>query len=163
MSKRTIVNLLLLAIVATLTVYVKKNPVEDNEVTNFTHLTEVEVDTIVIQRADQTQIILEKTEHDWLVTSPVEGKINSEKLSLLLKILILKSRHQHKITEQKQLLRYELDTPKVSLFLNDEQFDFGNTNDFNKLRYILHDDVVHSVKDITYHLLIDKPESFLQP
>ncbi len=163
MSKRTIVNLLLLAIVATLTVYVKKNPVQDNEITNFTQLAESEVNTIVIQRSDQTQIILEKIDSDWLITSPVEGKIHFEKLSLLLKILVLKSRHQHIITEPKQLIRYDLNNPKVSLFLNDEQFDFGNTNDFNKLRYILHDEVVHSVKDITYHLLIDKPESFLQP
>jgi len=161
LSKRTIVNLLLLAIVISLTMYINRNPVEDNQVFEITKLSSDQVDTIVIQRADQTQIIFEKIDQNWLVTNPVEGKASPEKLNLLLKFLSLKSRHQHKITEQKQLLRYELDNPKVSLFLNDQQFDFGNINGFNKLRYIYHEGVVHSVKDITHHLLITDVVSFI--
>ena len=161
LSKRTIVNLLLLAIVTALTIYVNKNPVEDHKELEVTKLTSDQVDTIVIQRADETQIILEKSDQDWLITSPIEGKVSSDKLNLLLKFLTLKSRHQHIITEQKQLNRYELFEPKVTLFINDEQFDFGNTNGFNHLRYVLHDNVVHSVKDITHHLLIMDVESFV--
>ena len=161
LSKRTIVNLLLLAIVISLTMYINRNPVEDNEVFEITKLTSDQVDTVVIQRADHTQIIFEKIDNNWLITNPVEGKANPEKFNLLLKFLNLKSRHQHRITDQKQLLRYELENPKVSLFLNDQQFDFGNTNDFNKLRYIFHEGIVHSVKDITHHLLIADAESFL--
>ncbi len=161
LSKRTIVNLLLLALVASLTMYINRNPVEDNEVFELTKLTPDQVDTIVIQRADQTQIIFEKSDQQWLITSPIEDKVSPDKLNLLLKFLNLKSRHQHKITKPKELHGYELFEPKVTLFLNDEQFDFGNTNDFNHLRYVLHDGVVHSVKDITHHLLIADAESFI--
>jgi hypothetical protein len=141
--------------------YINRNPVEDNEVFELTNLSSDQVDTIVIQRADQTQIILEKSDQDWLITSPIEGNASSAKLNLLLKFLTLKSRHQHKITKQKELNRYELFEPKVTLFFNDEQFDFGNTNAFNHLRYVLSNGVVHSVKDITHHLLIADAESFI--
>jgi len=151
----------MLAIVVALTIYINRNPVEDNEVIDITKLTSGQVDTIVIQRDDETQIILEKVDQNWFITNPVEGKASPEKLNLLLKFLTLKSRHQHKITEQKQLHRYELFEPAITLFINDEQFDFGNTNDFNHLRYVLHEGVVHSVKDITQHLLIMNAESFV--
>ena len=161
LSKRTIVNLLLLALVASLTMYINRNPIEDNEVFELTKLNPGQVDTIVIQRADQTQVILEKSDQTWLITSPIEGKADPEKLNLLLKFLTLKSRHQHEIMKQKELHRYELFEPKVTLFLSDEQFDFGNTNDFNHLRYVFHDGIVHSVKDITHHLLIADAESFI--
>ncbi len=161
MSKRTIVNLCLIGLVIFLTMYINKNPVRVVNVIDISTLTPEEVDTIVIQRQDESQIILEKTDQNWLVSSPLEGKADRDKLSLLLRLLSLKSQHQHKITEQKQLNRYELLNPKVSLFLNDQQFDFGNTNDFNQLRYVLHDGTVHSVKDITHHLLISDVDTFL--
>ena len=151
----------MLAIVASLTVYIKKNPVNDNQVITLTRLTSDQVDTIVIQRADQTQIIFEKDDQGWLITSPIEKNPDPEKIKSLLKFLNLKSRHQHKITEQKQLKRYELLDPGITIFFNNEQFDFGNTNDFNHLRYVLHEGVVHSVKDITRYLLVLDAESFI--
>lgn len=161
MSRRTIINLILLSIIVVIGLYVKNNPVENGETKTLTTLTPEQVDTIVIQRRDRDEIILEKNNQKWLITTPVSDEANPETISLLLKFLNLKSRHQHKITEQKQLARYELDQPQVSLFLNDQQFDFGLTNDFNHLRYVLHDGTVHSVKDITHHLLVADAETFI--
>ncbi len=161
MSKRTIVNLILLCIIVSIGLYVKKNPVEKIEQQSFTSITPDQIDTIVIQRQEQEEIIFELIDNRWQITAPVSNSANPEKIHLLLKFLNLKSRHQHLITEQKQLQRYELENPKISLFLNDQQFDFGITNDFNHLRYVLHDGTVHSVKDITHHLLTADAETFI--
>lgn len=160
MSKRTIVNLILISIIAVIGLYLKDNPVEKIESENLTSLMPDQVDTIVIQRDDLTEIIFEKSDSIWEISSPITAEVAPEKINLLLKFLKLKSKHKHIITEPKQLIRYELKDPKISLFLNDQQFDFGNTNDFNHLRYVLHDGVVHSVKDITHHLLISDVEAF---
>lgn len=162
MSKRTIANLFLLVIVIALTMYINRNPVEDNKIIRTSNLTAEEIDTIVIQREELAEIILEKTEKGWLVTSPREGEVDQEKLDLLLKLLKLKSRHQHEITDQEQLERYDLVNPKVSLFLNDQQFDFGKVNGFNNLRFVLINGTVHSIKDITHHLLIADANSFIK-
>lgn len=162
MSKRTIFNLFLLGIIVAVTMYVNRNPVEDNKIIGISNLTAEEIDTIVIQRAELAETILEKTDKGWLVTSPREGEVDQEKLDLLLKLLKLKSRHQHKITEQDQLERYDLVNPKISLFLNDQQFDFGKVNGFNNLRFVLIDGTVHSIKDITHHLLISDADSFIK-
>ncbi len=161
MSKRTIFNLVLLSIIVVIGLYLKNNPVEKQTTVTVSSITPDQVDTIVIQRQDQGQIIFEKINNQWMITDPVSGDVDLNKINLLLKFLNLKSRHQHKITQQKQLVRYELDNPKVSLFMNDQQFDFGNTNEFNHLRYVLHAGIVHSVKDITHHLLVADADSFL--
>jgi hypothetical protein len=161
MSKRTIINLILLSIIVTIGFYLKNNPVEKIKPNILTTLRSDQVDTIVIQRQDKEELIFEKTDSQWMITAPFSNNANLEKISLLLRFLNLKSRHQYKSTEQKQLTRYELDNIKVSLFLNDQQFDFGNTNDFNHLRYVLHKGIVHSVKDITHHLLVADAESFI--
>ncbi len=163
LSKRTLINLALLALIVLLSIYIQKNPVKRiTTAESFTDLQPEEVDTIVIQRKkDAIQVILEKTEGGWMITSPIDSaKASPEIIEHLLGFLKLKSRHQHKITDPRQLQRYELNDPKITLFLNDQQFDFGNTNSFNHLRYVLHDNVVHSIKDITYHILNADVESF---
>ena len=141
--------------------YSNRNPVEDNQTLKLTELKLGNTDTIVIQRKEKSEIIFEKIDQNWKITSPIENQVDPVKINLLLKFLNLKSRHHHIITDQKQLLRYDLNDPEITLFFNQEQFDFGNTNDFNHLRYVLHDGVVHSVKDITHHLLISDAESFV--
>lgn len=154
--------MLLIALIAVLTWYSKKNPVRDVEPDSFINITQEQIDTIVVQRADKPELIFEKVDGNWLITSPVEGNVLPDKINLLMKFLNLQSRHQHKIEKEKQLERYELHEPQVSLFMNDQQFDFGSVNGFNKLRYVLHDGTVHSVKDITHHLLVMDAKAFLQ-
>ena len=146
--------------IAAIGLYLKDSPVDKVVTESLTSLMPDQVDTIVIQRDDLTEIIFEKTGGLWKISSPITAEATPEKINWLLKFLKLKSKHQHIITEQKQLTRYELENPKISLFINDQQFDFGNTNDFNHLRYVLHEGTVHSVKDITHHLLISDVDSF---
>lgn len=162
MSKRTLINLILLTLIVVLGLYIQKNPVETTQTQLLTTLVPDEINTIVIQRRDLTEIIFEKSQHDWKITSPFEAEADADKMKSLLSFLKLKSRHQQPITDKKQLQRFNLDQPDVSLFLNDQQFDFGASNDFNHYRYVLHKSTVHSVKDITYHLLNQDAESFVK-
>lgn len=162
MSKRTLINLFLLTLIVVLGLYIQKNPVEKTRVISLTTLMPDEINTIVIQRQDLTEIIFEKNNKVWKITSPFEAEADPDKVKSLLYFLNLRSRHQQAISDKKQLLRFNLDQPEVSLFLNDQQFDFGASNDFNHYRYVLHNNAVHSVKDITYHLLNQDAEAFIK-
>lgn len=161
-SKRTLINIGLIVLVFALSYYVRKNPV-DNAQEVVSSLQAADVYSIVIQRSDGSEFLFEKetATEQWFMRSPFAGPANQNMIAQVLKTLTLKSRYRHDINKESQRNRYQLAPPIATLFLNDQQFDFGTTNDFNQYRYVLHKGTVHTLKDIILHTLNSTPESFL--
>lgn len=155
---------LCLGLASLLSLYAWMNPT-DTARRAVSTLEKADIETVVIQREDGVEMIFEKKLDDtntWEMRSPNNALANTAMLEKIFAMTDQKSRYRHTLSKESQRDRYALNPPKVTLFLNDQQFDFGKTNAFNQHRFVLHDGTVHTLKDRIYPVLIAPVDDFLQ-
>jgi hypothetical protein len=92
--------------------------------------------------ASADAIELERTEQGWRMTAPVAARAEAAQVDRLLGILDARSVARY---PARDLGRYGLDRPLVSLVLNDERFSLGGINTVTQEQYVLAGDAVYAV------------------
>lgn len=140
------------------------NSQSDTPINNSEQLTAInssEIQLITITRTNVEEITLEKISSAWQITHPIKARANNTRIALLLGLLNTYSYAQQSISSDNMLAQYGLLPAKVSLKLNDYQFQFGDTETISKHRYVLHNDTIHLIDDQVTPLLNANVISFI--
>ncbi len=165
MSRRLLINLLLLICVIGLAVFLGTNK-QQKIVEPAITLTDIQPDSIHvihIERRDLDDIIFQKQGDHWTMQSPFNLPANPSRIKVMLKLLQAHS-YDHFSAPDNDLTPYMLAVPAVSIVLNDTRIAFGDTNPLEeKLRYVLVKDTVHIINDSLFHQLQTSATFFLNP
>jgi len=165
MSRRLLINLVLLFCVIVLAVFLGTNK-EQEIVEQDVTLTDVHPDSIHIihiERQDLDDIIFQKQDDHWIMQSPFNLPANPSRIKVMLKLLQAHS-YDHFSAADNDLTPFMLAVPAVSIILNDTRIAFGDINPLDKkLRYVLIKDTVHIINDSLFHQLQTSATFFLNP
>ncbi len=117
------------------------------------------INRIEIQRKGKTFLVLKKSTGKWMITTPIQKQAKSDQVDELLKIPHSESLVHYTVTN-KDLEKFGLNPPKVTLLLNNKALHFGDVDPLKMRRYALDGQVLHLVKNNFYHLLIAVPEHY---
>jgi len=162
MSKRNLLNLILLGIVAVLVLVVVYEPgVEKKTQPPLTSIVKATINKVTIERTGQPSVTLEKQGDDWVMQTPFQILANKIKVETLLALVEQESFAQYPLKDL-DVKSYGLDIPRASIIFNDkERFDFGGTEPLNKRRYIRYNDNLHVINDYFYYQLMSPVTVFV--
>ncbi|HHB91914.1 MAG TPA: DUF4340 domain-containing protein [Thioploca sp.] len=153
MSKRWLVNIILLVLIIALGLLVfytleQNKPVENPVLTDLKPAT---VQSIQIERSGKRSITLLKTATgSWQITAPFELTANNFQVENLLQILSL--RDYTKIASS-NLAEFKLDKPAVTIKFDQFTVTFGDSSPINYQRYIQINNAVYLIRDTWYYYL----------
>ncbi len=152
MSTRNILNLVLLAVVGILVLFVIYEPGKQEKVKQtLSRLDKNTVNKITITRTGVKDVVLVKQGDNWRMQAPYELAANNFKAENLLDLLGLESDVQYPL-DKLDVKTYGLDKPRASITYNDKhRFEFGTTEPLKRRRYIKHNNTLYVVADIFYH------------
>ena len=164
MQLRIIINLLLFVFVIGLTVFLLKTekPEDKIEPVLVSSIDKEEINRISIHRKDKPTISFKKTEIHWQITEPYPAPAHPNRIKSILDLLSTPSSNQLNI-ELLDLEQLGLETPSVSLKLNDYSFEFGLTNPLDQSRYLRFDNMAHTIPDQLYYQLTSNETFFIDP
>ncbi|MGM0593617.1 MAG: DUF4340 domain-containing protein [Pseudomonadota bacterium] len=163
MQKKTLINLLLLLVVAALALVAVFEPGIEapQKKPSLLGLEREAVKHIHIQRQERPDIELQRDGDGWRLLQPVEARASGFRIDSLLRVTDSKSLGTF-AADTAMLSDYQLDTPKVVLTLNrDTTIAFGNNTPLDHRRYVLLDDTVHLVSDTIYYHLVGAYPTFV--
>lgn len=148
MQSRLIINLVLLAFIVGVSLYLSFTTTDEEtrDPVTIGTIAAKDITTITIERPEKTTIRFERSGDQWMMQSPYTAKADPRRIEALLGILDMPAVDQLNADET-ELARLGLDDPQVTLHLNDRAFAFGDTNPLDKTRYILHDNTVSLIND----------------
>ncbi|HLD13469.1 MAG TPA: DUF4340 domain-containing protein [Burkholderiales bacterium] len=159
-ARRWLVNLGLLAIVATLatfTVYQRQQGKTESGLPLATLTTE-DVGRIRIERHGQSAIVLEKHAENWRLVSPVAARANRFNVENLLRVGAARSELK---LDGGDPAAYGLVTPQAKLEVGAELFEFGTLHPFHSQVYVRHRGVVHLVSAQALHAVLRATNHFI--
>lgn len=150
-SSRLILNLGLLALLATLitTALISTQPSET--VSAFSSLNINEVSSVEIKYNKNTTQ-LNKQQGTWIINLPLSVEADTFRMQAILNILSLKDPLHYEI-EAKDYKKYSLQPALASIKLNQQLFYFGSTSPVNGKRYVLTNQKLFLIDD-TYFPLV---------
>ncbi len=154
MSRRALVNLLLLGLLALLGALAWLRPGQAPEGERHPPLTAIDpagVRAIRVERSGQPAIVLRREDGHWLMQAPFRGRVDDARVRMLLRILAERSQRR---VGGGDPARYGLAPPQATLTIDEARFEFGSAHPLEALRYVRTGDAVHLVVDATYHLLV---------
>lgn len=154
MNKRNLLNLVLLLAVAALALLAWLEPGKEETPAppKLTALEAAQVERIRIERA-AGELVLERRDGHWQLTTPVVAPANSVRTDAILSIAGMESLRSQPV-EGLDLAAYGLAEPAVRLFLNDTRIDFGKATPLDQRRYVRVGDTLHLIPDLRYYQLI---------
>lgn len=164
MSKRNLLNLgllLLIGILVPLAIYEPgiESPLEEQA------LLDIDRDAVTlvhIERQGQETVAMTRDPlGNWVLNEPLAIGASEFRLSSLLRITEQKSLGSFP-ADSEHLARYGLDSPRVTLTLNDLKIAFGDTTPLDQRRYVRVGDRVHLVSDTLYYHLIGSYTTFIR-
>ena len=153
-SQRTNLWLLLIVLVLIILLYLPTTETVTPESEQRLHgINTNTVTNIHLQRGPNDQIVLEKRDGEWWMTSPLHWPANRSRVQSLLKLL--RQPYYGKFTNKElDLIRYGLQPPVASIRFNQSHFDFGSTEALNNLRYLQFGDQIYLVEDHVFYNVI---------
>ena len=135
----------------------------------FTELKADEIHTIVIERKGLEQVKLIKKEGDWFVVEPEQARANILRVDTITALAEKRSYAQFYV-EKEALERYQLKDPKVSVWLNNQQFAIGGKHPVKELRYAMTIEQdyqspgyrIHLIDDNVFYQLRSNLDTFIQ-
>lgn len=164
MDKKLRLNIILLIIVIGLAGFLitSNNKPEVNEQKTVSSVTPETIQHIRIERDEKPDIVFDKKEDMWKMTSPLTAIANLSRINAMLHLLQTRSFAQL-YAKGLNLRRFDLRYPAVTLYLNEYEFFFGDTNPLEDRRYILFEDTIHLINDSLFHQLTQDSTFFINP
>lgn len=151
MSKRMLINYVLLILIIIFTWIGIKYPITEDQMINRNAITTLKpqnITDIKIETADDT-IILQKQAGSWYLRSPIDWFANNIAVERLSTVASLEP--QSKLPkDQIDLSSLGLRIPKAVVTLNNKSIYFGDTNRIGNRRYLMVEPNIYLASDIHY-------------
>ncbi len=150
-SKRWLINYLLLAAIIVLTWIGYQFPIREDQKLSQKRITPMQaadIQRLRVENADQI-IDIERQDGQWMITSPIQWYANQLAVNRLA-TLSEQPLHSKLASSQIDLSTIGLRIPRAIVTLNDTAIAFGSTNRIGNRRYLLIPPNVYLVDDIHY-------------
>ncbi|GMR18482.1 MAG: hypothetical protein BMS9Abin33_0897 [Gammaproteobacteria bacterium] len=146
MKNRWLINLVLVAVIASLAALVITKPGKKEEpvAPPLTPLKANDITRIQLDRPTRKSLLLIKVEKQWQLSRPIKARANRFNVSNLLRLAETKSEASFP-ADPAELEKYGLKKPQVKLLLNKTELQFGNKHPLKSSRYVLFDNKVYLV------------------
>lgn len=162
-SKRNLLNLVLLGVVIVLVSVVALEPgkTPEKEKAKLTALNKAAVSKIHIKRMGKKDIQFEKVDNVWQMTSPYQLPANDFRIDSILRLVETESHSQHDLTKLNKR-DFKLDKPEVVVTYNDSvSVLFGGNEPLDHRRYLQIENTLHLVSDTVYYHVSGKPTALV--
>ncbi len=152
MQARILLNIVLLLLIIVVAVYLTRTdaPVPaGQESIPLSTIDPASINHIRVARPGKPDLVLQKSDPDWQITSPIQTAANSFRTSSLLALLQTRSIS----TVLSDPANFGLTDNQVTVSFDNHVFRFGNSNPLDNSRYILHNNIIHLVEDTLYEQL----------
>ena len=162
MNKRVLLNVMLAGLLIALGLIAYFQPGREQTVVQpeLTSLKHDDIQKIKIVRAGKETIILEKSGHDWRLTEPLQITADDFLVDSILGLAMASSFAQIEATGT-ELAKFGLSAPRVTVWLNDTEIVFGDTEPISGRRYVRVGSTVHLIPDSHYFRLNGNLYSFV--
>lgn len=118
------------------------------------------IERIVVERPGQEQLAFERREGQWWMAAPAQGPANPVLIRPIPQLAEARCAPSYAVADL-DLPRLRLDPPRLRLWLNEREIDFGDTAPTDARRYLRVGGTVHLCPDWWYPLLTSAAASFL--
>ena len=163
MSSRNLLNLVLLAVVTLLIVFVVLEPEQQPAQTavKLTTLKPQAVDNIRLFNSNGNEIQLHKTKGIWYMDKPYSILANDFRVQSLLRLLQTDSFAQHDL-KKLEPKKFGLEPARARVIFNDElTIEFGATEPLQQHRYVRIADTLHLIIDTFYYQVAGKETVYM--
>ena len=158
---RVLINLGLLALVTVLAALALR-PGSETPEDRLTDIEPAAIERIRVETGEQPPVVLERRGDEWWLTEPWEISASERRIEDLRDFATTRSFARYAAADL-ELDRYDLDPPRIRLWLNDTLIELGKTNPVNRQRYARVGDTVHLIDDTRTYLLSSTVASYLGP
>ena len=154
MNSRVWTNVFLSIVVILLSIIILLD--KDNLEKELPSLSDIDPDNISkieIQRENLETLSFSNNNGEWQIDSPLKFQANYNRIRSILNILKTKSYKKFNLDEV-DIEKFELESPKVILKLDENKFLFGTTNPIDQKRYIIFDKTIHLIDDYLFPQLM---------
>jgi len=151
MSKRLLLNLLLVLVLSILIGLAFFSPRETVAPSAFSQLEYNMVDSIIIEHKQQRTSI-KKSVDGWQITEPFLVEADEFRIQAILNILSESAATHYDITAA-DYKKFSLNPPLATLTLNQQRFLFGATSPVNDQRYVLTNNKLFLISDTHFALI----------
>jgi len=161
MISRSLLNLVLLAAVVSLAlwIYFKPKPQGDTQEYRVSSLSAENAQSMRVEWQG-LNILLQKVGERWHLTQPLQARADEIKVGRILEILVATSSRRFPATE---LERFDLAQPAVRLRINHESFGFGGLAPITNEQYVASGDNVYLLAPRYVAALPRQPADLLSP
>jgi Domain of unknown function (DUF4340) len=143
MKRGWLLNVVLLAAVAALGVFVWLNPSrEDQAKQPLSTLQSAQAQRITLERPGQPAVTLERRDAQWQITAPLKARADEFQVLRMLTILEAQPTLQLPATD---LERFDLQSPVALLTIDGAEYAFGGINTVTREQYVKRGDTVYVV------------------
>ncbi|MGD8378275.1 MAG: DUF4340 domain-containing protein [Gammaproteobacteria bacterium] len=162
MNSRTKLNIALLVVVAGLgaLAWFKPGARQEKPASYLADFKPDKVSMLKIDVANQPEVTISREDGRWQLQGPISGPADPFRVKSIITSLHSKSLSQYQAGKL-DLTKYGLAKPEVSVSVDGDRFEFGDTESLSHHRYVKHGDTVHLVSDTAYYQLKANPSSLL--
>ncbi len=125
----------------------------------LTGLAPEKITEIRVQRP-QGQLLFQRQGDEWMMRSPFTGKANRERITELQALAVIQPLARYSLSEV-DASRYGVNTPSITVSLDQVRIAFGNLNEANGRRYVQVGDELIMIANNIYPILELPAEGFL--
>jgi hypothetical protein len=151
MHSRLLINLFLLLLAIGLGTFLFVDEIDQNGITKLSTISADSIKQISIHH-QQREILLNKSNQQWLLVKPIEISANQFRIKTLLNLLSSNSLAQYNADEL-ELKKFGFNTTDTYISFNNTKISFGMTNPVSNLRYVKINNELHLIDDNFYPLL----------
>jgi hypothetical protein len=147
MKKRWILNLMMLALVAGLVVFLYLRPktaIEEIPSHEVSQLKLADINSVKVEFPAKSPVIFDKTENYWLMKAPYKQRADQLSVQRILSVIAAKSEYQFPATD---LAKFGLENPLVKVTItsgrSQEVFNYGGYNTVTDEQYLAYKDEVY--------------------
>ena len=161
MTSRSLLNLTLLAAVASLAawVYFKPKPQNDSQEYRVSSQVAENVQGLRIERQG-VEIVLQKIGENWDLLEPIQGRADEIKVGQILEVLRATSPRRFPAID---LERFDLLHPAVRLYIDKDLFSFGGFVPITNEQYVANNGSIHLLAPRYATMLARQPIDLLSP
>ncbi len=162
MRKQTLVNLLLLLLVALLGLLVWYSPDKKGRApaAPLTQLDPASIRQITISNRNGPRFVMQRNQQGWWMSEPYRVRANAPRIDSLLNLLSTPQIETF-AAPTGRLDEFGLAQPLAELTFNQTRISFGGIHPYNYHRYLRIDDQIYLIKDIFPHHALARAEEFV--
>lgn len=159
MQSKTVLNSILLVVIAALALVVYLDPGKEQQKTDS--LTNIDPESLThFELQNTVNLVFDRQDEHWRIVAPIQAPANDGRIKQLLELTQVESRASYPLKPE-DLAKFGLDKPKAILKLGQATLVFGGSDPIDMNRYVQVGDTLHLIPDDAYRHLIASPTDFV--